>query len=1431
MQVVKSFKCINEKSKLANLKAIHIENYKIFKRKIFPHRLRRLTRALVTGLMMGAALFSASAYAQVSGGSTLSQLVKLPNNEYKESTIDLRVKVLGGEVNIERTWTNGRWYLNPAWSNLRFVADPLDDSVKMIDRAGTRYERSGQAGLYTMELGYIRKVDGDTPGWRWYDKLGNWITYDQAGHVTAYGDKNGVEVHFILDAEGRLIEVQDHHKKMVYTFVYDDQEHLTQITDRAGRTVNYTWQGDLLTQVTDVLGYVWLYGYNNDRQIIERTEPDGGKVRIDYLSSVPAPKPAMMSGKGSGVIEHSSVVTTGSRNADTQVARVGKITEKTGAVTLYQLDYDRVNQKYTTTVESPLGKKTIGVYDKGGRLINQGVNNEEKIKFVRDGDYRTKITNGKGFTKTLERDANGNAIKLTRPDGKVEAYRYDSKLDKPLESVDAMGVVTTWQYDANGNVLQYVEAQGTPEAKQVKFSYDIYGQPLQIMTSNANSPEAEHDILQIAYDENGNVKQLTDNDKNIMQVTYNVQGQKLSTTNALGQSLIQTYDAAGYVTSSSDVLGNTWQFASDAFGRIVKVVDPNGNQTEYSYSFQNDPNASWIKVQTNALGDKTIYQYDAENKLVKTIFPSGDIEKRTYDLDGQLASIIDAAGNVKTFQYSAESDSLDSMLTTVVYPTYQEHYKYNHLGLKTQVTQTVDEKTTLTTHLAYDEMGQLISKTNAVDQTTQYQYDALGRIVKQVDPQGNKTTITYNIMGLITGVQDAQGNTYRFEYDKSGNRVKDIWPSGKVKTYAYNEAKQIVQITDAEGKIRHYAYDKSGRITQVSFTDADEKEPQQVFQYAYDAAGNIKEIIQSGSVNTHLVYEYDAIGRVIKESVTYNNGQADAFVKNLQYVYDVDGRLATLIYPDGHEQHYAYKNGLLQTVILPNGQAMHWNGYEWQRPTEIQGPATTTKFTYDALQRQQGIDVKAINSSIIQRGYVYDKAGNVVEQSTDDGIYHYSYDAMGRLTKAEPPETLQKDGALSLQMFSYDTLGNRVGSAQEAGGWVYDEDNQLLRYGVGDEAVEFTYTSNGHVATQTRAGKKRTYTYDASDRLVRVAEDGAELARYSYDPLGRRISKTVAGETTYFLYAKEGLVAELNQEGEMTKAYGWQADTSYSTSPLWQAQSGVQGTVIEDLSQAQFHNLVSDYLGTPLLAVNAQGQVSWSAKTEAFGKTKLDEKNQITMNLRSPGQYYDVETDTHYNYFRNYDPVLGRYIQKDPIGLRGGINTYAYVGNSPLNAIDPLGLLECGCSCPKGNWFVANVGGEAQAFIAKGSANYQVFRCRSDARVKVKAVQICFSVATPSTGIKGSVSAGYQGDKDDRDDPSNPGRKTNPCDLGGWGDWQFSADAGPLSFSDSGVSLTMSTTGVTLLPSASVGKCYTQILEVICDDCVEDEDEDEQFRY
>ena len=169
---------------------------------------------------------------------------------------------------------------------------------------------------------------------------------------------------------------------------------------------------------------------------------------------------------------------------------------------------------------------------------------------------------------------------------------------------------------------------------------------------------------------------------------------------------------------------------------------------------------------------------------------------------------------------------------------------------------------------------------------------------------------------------------------------------------------------------------------------------------------------------------------------------------------------------------------------------------------------------------------------------------------------------------------------------------------------------------------------------------------------------------YTYNASGQRVSKTVEGEITFFIYQLDGsLLAELDVNGNTVVDYIY-----LEGKPVAQVRPQSSGT--DDT--AYIH---ADHIGAPKAATNQSGEVIWQIKTTPFGEV-YSETGALVQNQRFPGQYADQESGYAYNYFRDYDSSLGRYIQSDPIGLEGGLNTYGYVGGSPVNYSDPYGLFK-----------------------------------------------------------------------------------------------------------------------------------------------------------
>lgn len=1225
------------------------------------NRLKDFLFRVISFILMLAMALPQMAYARITGNieqkisGVGNASVRLPNAEYTENTIDMRVKVLGGEVKLNRTWENGRWYLNPAWAELRFVLDPLDNSVKTIDRAGTLYQRSGTADLYTYKQVSIQKTDS---GWRWSDQQGNWINYDSKGRPLAYGNASNVKVSFELDKEGRRTAIKDNNDELVYSLDYDNQDHLIKATDRSGRSVSYSWSGDKLTKVTDVMGNVWKYGYDKNGQLNSRTDPDGGVTKIDYVQSVKSFRVAMGSGMNGGGISQSTVVTTGAADHENKLARVGKITTKTGAVTVYNTEYNRVNKQYTITVNDPAGKKTVTVFDSNGQILSESIDGSLIANYQRDtANNIVKYINERGQVTTTQYNKAEYPLKITYPNGATEEYQYN-QANMPVRQINAKGEITIFEYNADNQPTKITYAAGKPEQRVIKFEYDDFGQ----QTKTIFESENEAISLQQSFDRYGNIASYTDGKGEQYRYRYNIQGQPTEIQNPLQQKWLLDYNAAGYTAKITDPLNHTITRDTDALGRVIGITDAQGGKTTYSY--QNTKKGRDVKI-INALNQVTTLQYNQLNQLTKTITPSGLISERSYDNKGKLVQYKDFSGNQFGYKYGSSSTSQAGLLTKVTYPTYNEIYSYDNMGKVINVNQQLDSNATLNSSKSYDILGQNISRTDAAGHTSQSAYNALGQVTTNTDALSGKTLYQYDLLGNITTFTDPNGNQYHLNYDQNNNLIKETRTLGNDVEYSYNNANQLTEQKQTNGNRVQYQYDAAGNISRQSYIAADKVDAEQTVSYQYDANNQLTDVQQSGETSSHFTYQRDALGRIVQEDISYGN-----IKKTLKYSYDEDGNLASITYPDNSTVNYLYTNNQLQKAVLPNGEEINWSDYQWNQPGKVTYPHAVQTNSYDALQRPVQIKLVSNDKTLLDRNYSYDKVSNISHIQTEKGSSSYQYDQLDRLTQVKPEsETTEQQ----TESYSYDAIGNRTGSAQQPGEWLYNNQNQLVKWGEGKQQTSLTYTPNGQLSTEENANKKLSYSYNAAERLSKVSNDAGELARYEYDPFGRRISKTVNGETTYYIYSSEGLIAELDQNGRMRVAYGWKPDSDWGTSPLWLANLNERQT----LKNADYHYLITDHIGTPQLAVNSAGEQSWKVSSDAFGNTKLEAGNQITMNLRFPGQYYDAETGLLYNYYRDYDTKTGRYIENDPIGLEGGINTYIYSEENPISVYDNYGLNTC----------------------------------------------------------------------------------------------------------------------------------------------------------
>ena len=267
--------------------------------------------------------------------------------------------------------------------------------------------------------------------------------------------------------------------------------------------------------------------------------------------------------------------------------------------------------------------------------------------------------------------------------------------------------------------------------------------------------------------------------------------------------------------------------------------------------------------------------------------------------------------------------------------------------------------------------------------------------------------------------------------------------------------------------------------------------------------------------------------------------------------------------------------------------------------------------------------VSSMNSGKVQNvSYTYDASSNVL--SITDGLnasnsQSLGYDVLNRLTSASGPY-----GKLS---YTYDANGNR--------------------------------TSEQSQATGDGLNAATTFTYDQTGRLQGVSNGSQQLTQYTYDGFGHRAVKTgsLTGTTFYEYGAGTNLLEETDGQGQAQIDYVYLGPRPIAT--------------IE--ADGSIYFLHDDHLGTPQSATGSSQAVAWSSTYEPFGKIATP-PSQIVENLRLPGQEADLETGMNHNGFRDYVPAFGAYQKSDPIGLAGGMNTYAYAGGNPLRFTDRLGL-------------------------------------------------------------------------------------------------------------------------------------------------------------
>ena len=369
--------------------------------------------------------------------------------------------------------------------------------------------------------------------------------------------------------------------------------------------------------------------------------------------------------------------------------------------------------------------------------------------------------------------------------------------------------------------------------------------------------------------------------------------------------------------------------------------------------------------------------------------------------------------------------------------------------------------------------------------------------------------------------------------------------------------------------------------------------------YTYDAGNRLTQVVDS--VSGTITLTYDNLDRLTAEATPQGT---------VSYTYDVAGRRRSMTVQGQTPVTYTYDDA--------------------HRLTKITQGASAVTIAYDAADRAVSLTLPA------------------------DVIAEYGYDAASQLTNI----TYQRAGTvLGDLIYEYDAAGNRVGLGgsfarttipEAVSGLTYDAANQLTQ----QETTSLSYDANGNLTGDGIRG----YVWDARSQLASI--NGTEItASFQYDAFGRRVSKTVNGTTTEFLYDGLNVVQEVSGGAPTASLLTGLGVDEYYT------RTAANGSQI----------LLVDALGSTVGVLDANGVLQTEYAYEPFGATTATGRAST-----NPFQYIGRENDATGLYncrARYYSPGLRRFISEDPIGFAGGdINLYAYALSSPTNFTDPLGL-------------------------------------------------------------------------------------------------------------------------------------------------------------
>ena len=715
---------------------------------------------------------------------------------------------------------------------------------------------------------------------------------------------------------------------------------------------------------------------------------------------------------------------------------------------------------------------------------------------LRIDDFGVHHSSGKEIL--FERDELGRITQMIDPDGEIYRYRYNAQGDLQ-EMEDPVGLTASYEYDANHFLHTIQDPSGLPMRRQ---EYDVDGRLVAVIDAEGNRREVEHnpdERVEAVTDHNGNEE-------------------------------LFHYDEQGNVLEHTDALGQVWNSAYDADGNQIRKEGPDGAVMEMAYNADGN-----LSAYTDGLGNVSLMDVDGSGHLTRQEDPGGGVTIHEYEARGNRTRTLEPDGSEWRWEYDG-----DGLLTLEVRPDGGRwEHDYDRDGNRTVTTNALGE----IKRWGYNSRGQKISETQIwtpqgeapQELHSEWIYDAAGRLVETIHPDGSQELEEYNERGLKSAHVDRLGRRTESEYDSMGREALIRLPDGGERRTEYNSAGKWSRQVDPLGRITLAEYDALDRLTAIIHPDGSRSERE------YDPHGRLSAFIDEESGRREL--RYDAAGRLTEEEdplgrVTrsiYNDrgdrlSKEDSLGRITRYEYDARSNLTATIHPDGAREEMEYgPGGRLLSKIDPLGR--------------------TTTFRRDLMGRLA--EITDAEGGMIQLDY--DELGNLISVLNPNGeTTLFDYDADGHVIGMELPlgqresalfdaggQIISKTDALgrTLEM-AYDLRGRPIRRSAEGA-------EDLISYNLAGErtqlisdsgTINFEYDLRGRLAAVDDGEARLEYSRDAVGRITRIQFPGYDL-RYSYDAAGQLSALERLGERVEFSYDLGGRLTEIRWPNDLISSY------------------------------------------------------------------------------------------------------------------------------------------------------------------------------------------------------------------------------------------------------------------------------------------------------